>query len=418
MIIADLSSDIMKLNTSLLLLFLLGSAISKAQVMIIFNNNNATTYSIKGGDEFESSAIDREKWMTAFPWARHLYCSMDVSVYSDGDDLVLKDGQLHITARKAPVTTRAIPYESDDFNLTCDHKPSVKNLMKFDYQSGLVYSKQQFTYGYYEINFRADAGNGLWPAFWLFGEENQEIDIFEIGGLKTHAYHVDIHCKNGCDNYKRFLGVFRSNWGDYLETDADWSTSFHTLAINWTTEGITWFIDGTPVAWWEGKLTNPMSVIANVAVTDKEGSFGGKINERTKFPSEMTVNYIRVWQPDSKASLQPVAEQNSSLSTPVIPGQSALKHKTRPEYRNKVIKNYPDRIFAAFNKSNQLEILLQSVQKSTFIMTIKNTTGNTILERRINAGMNLIELGTLTTGNYEIIFKNDKSQSSIRLEMP
>ena len=172
--------------------------------------------------------------------------------------------------------------------------------MHFNYQSGMIYSKQQFTFGYYEMNFKADKGEGFWPAFWLFGEENQEIDIFEIGGTKTNSYHVDVHCKNGCDNYKRFLGIFKSNWGDYIETNSDWSSSFHTAAIDWTPEGITWFIDGTPIAWWKGQFKSPMSVIANLAVTDKEGTFGGKVSSQTKFPSEMTLNFIRIRQTENK----------------------------------------------------------------------------------------------------------------------
>ncbi len=409
----------MKIGITLIIytaLLLLNLQTTNGQLLLRFEEGKATAYSLNGGDEFETSELDRDKWMTAYPWARHLYCSMDVSVYSDGEDLLLKNGQLHITARRAPVTTKAIPYEKDDFLLTCAHKPTVKNLMDFDFQSGLIYSKQQFTYGYYEMNFKADPGEGFWPAFWLFGEDNQEIDIFEIGGTKTSSYHVDVHCKNGCDNYKRFLGIFRSNWGDYLETNTNWSTGFHTAAIDWTNEGISWFIDGTPIAWWKGQFKDPMSIIANLAVTDKEGTFGGKVNEKTKFPSEMTVEFIRVWQPDPRA----VLKFRKDYRVPAINNDTVVEviRKKRPEFKKKVFKNMPDRIFAVLTKSNQLELEVRSVKNSEFSVAIKNSAGKIIISQQLTTGKNKITLKDMPAGQYSVIVNRADIQSMFTLEMP
>ena len=67
--------------------------------------------------------------------------------------------------------------------------------MNFDYQSGLIYSKEKFRYGHFEIRFKTDAASGHWPAFWLFGGDGQEIDIFEMGAGKLNEVHVDVHCK-------------------------------------------------------------------------------------------------------------------------------------------------------------------------------------------------------------------------------
>jgi hypothetical protein len=59
----------------------------KGQVLIEFKGDEKTMYTYIGGDEFTGEGLNKEKWMTAYPWARHLYCSMDVNYYSDGDDL-------------------------------------------------------------------------------------------------------------------------------------------------------------------------------------------------------------------------------------------------------------------------------------------------------------------------------------------
>ncbi|MFN8153283.1 MAG: glycoside hydrolase family 16 protein [Bacteroidia bacterium] len=388
------------------------------QILIEFSEGRSLLYTIHGGDEFTETVIDREKWLTSYPWARHLYCSMDVNVYSDGEDLIQNNGMLKITARKSAVTTRAIPYEKDDYPLTCDYKPTVKNLMNFEYQSGLIYSKQQFTYGYYEIRFRADAGDGLWPAFWLFGKDNKEIDVFEIGGFKTKAYHVDIHCKNGCDNYKRFLGIFKSNWGGYIETNSDWSASFHTMGVNWTSEGITWILDGTPIAWWKGSFNDPMSVIANLAVTNKEGSFGGKVNDKTPFPATMEVDYIRVWQPDEHAVLRPATSEKRENSTTSHVTGCELKKKIRPGYKKKVLASTPDRIQLEWNNIRDLEVSLYSTQATRYNYSIQSENGKIWLSGSLQSGVQSIHLPQLLPGKYALVLKNERTSCKVSLELP
>ena len=386
--------------------------------MIEFSDSKSTCYTIQGGDEFNGNQIDRNKWMTAYPWARHLYCSLDASVYSDGDDLNPTDGILKISARKSPITTRAIPYEKDDFVITCNDKPASKNLMQFDYQSGMIYSIPQYTYGYFEIRFRSDSGNGLWPAFWLFGEENKEIDVFEIGGTKSKSYHVDIHCKDGCDNYNRFLGIIKSNWGGYIETDADWSTAFHTAGINWTSEGITWFIDGTPVAWWRGRFSNPMSIIANLAVTNKEGTFGGKADSSTPFPAVMEVDYIRVWKPAIPTQLKNSGETLINPSGRSIHSTATVTKKIRPEYNKKILKNTPDRLILELQNNKQLAVQFYTTNNNRVSIEVIDKKGRLIKSESIKSGNSVINLSSVPPGEHDLLIKNGSALARISVEMP
>lgn len=387
-----------------------------AQVMIEFEDELIRKYALTYGDEFDGEELDKEKWMTAYPWARHLYCSMDVSVYTDAESTV-KNGMLRLTADKTKVRTRAIPYEPDDFIIPCDIKPPAKNLMDFEYQSGMIFSKEKFTYGYYEIMFRADAGEGLWPAFWLFGADNQEIDIFEIGSSKTNAYHVDVHCKNGCKNYKRFLGLGRSNWGDYIETNTNWSTSYHRAAIHWTAKGITWFIDGTPIAWWKGHFKDPLSLIANIAVTNKKGSFGGMVNDKTKFPAAMEVAYIRVLQEKNNVTLRPLTSKQEDPVSSLQSKELKVLKKVRPEYRNGILKKTPDKVFLTLDADKSLEIEVQSIKPKKYRMIIGNQTEN----RRtadLKQGQQSISLANLPSGTYQVSLKSEDQECTFQIEMP
>ena len=55
-----------------------------AQVMVEISDEKMEYYSLNSGDEFNTSFLDSTKWRKTYPWARHLYCSLDYNYYSDG----------------------------------------------------------------------------------------------------------------------------------------------------------------------------------------------------------------------------------------------------------------------------------------------------------------------------------------------
>lgn len=390
--------------------------LAPAQVMVEFTETETRLYALTGGDEFNGSILNEEKWMTAYPWGRHLYCSLDENFYTEAG-VGIKEGILTLEARKSAITARAIPYEPDDFIIRCEEKPPAKNLMTLDYQSGMIYSREKFTYGYYEVLFRADAGEGLWPACWLFGADNQEIDIFEIGGRRTDAFHVDVHCKTGCRDYRRLFGLARTNWGDYMKTNTDWSASYHRAAVHWTQDGITWRIDGTPVAWWKGHFRDPLAIICNLAVTGKKGSLGGKISAQTPLPARFNIGYIRIWQECAGATLSPLNTLASDSTTTMVAQAVKLKRKNRPEYNKRKLNNACDQLFLYFTDSNNLLLQIQSNNNDPFTFTISDNTG-TLLQTTTAAGLHHFPLTSLGTGRYLITLQKGQLRQGIPLEMP
>ena len=95
--------------------------------MVEFKDNTSKVYDYSWADEFDATTLNNDKWMNSYPWGRHLRCNPEVNYYSDGKDLILENGFLQIQARKAPITTRAIPYENDDYIISCKNKPDIKN---------------------------------------------------------------------------------------------------------------------------------------------------------------------------------------------------------------------------------------------------------------------------------------------------
>lgn len=93
--------------------------------------------------------------------------------------------------------------------------------------------------------------------------------------------------------------------GRWVHQEFNIADEFHTYAIEWNYEGITWFFDGEPyfaaardvVGDREWVFDKPFYLILNLAIG---GIFPGPIGLDTKFPANYYVDYVRVYQPVSE----------------------------------------------------------------------------------------------------------------------
>ena len=173
-----------------------------------------------------------------------------------------------------------------------------------DYTSGKVTTRQpqQATfsqgYGHFEARIKVPAGKGLWPAFWLVGEDITyagpesagEIDIVELAGDRPNEVLQRAHGR-GLD----YGGTFTFPAG---QSATDW----HTYAVNWTTDRIEWLVDGHVTQrmtkeqagdGWE--FDHPFYILLNLAVG---GRLPGAPDATTQFPATMLVDYVRVYRTD------------------------------------------------------------------------------------------------------------------------
>ncbi|MCO8270685.1 discoidin domain-containing protein [Actinoplanes sp. TRM 88003] len=158
-------------------------------------------------------------------------------------------------------------------------------------------------YGRFEARIKVPKGNGLWPAFWMMGDDflsgrpwpyNGEIDIMEVLGRNTNETYTTLHAPayNGAGGY-----------GQKSAAGVDLSQDFHVYAAEWDSKGIRFFLDSRLV-FTAGKETventrgpwifdHKFYLILNLAVG---GDFPGPIDATTPFPSRMLVDYVRVYQ--------------------------------------------------------------------------------------------------------------------------
>ncbi len=156
------------------------------------------------------------------------------------------------------------------------------------------------TYGRFEARIRLPYGQGLWPAFWLLGNNCEqsvwpqcgEIDIMEYLGDSPTTVFGSVHGPG--------FSAGEAETKEYSLLNDRFDTGFHVFGIEWGPNFINYYVDGdlynqiTPddvAGQWV--FDHPFYIIMNVAVG---GVFPGSPNAETVFPQTMLVDYVRVYE--------------------------------------------------------------------------------------------------------------------------
>lgn len=159
-------------------------------------------------------------------------------------------------------------------------------------------------HGLIEARIKIPAGKGLWPAFWMLGNDIDkarwpgagEIDVLEALGRDPHTVHAFLHGPSSeapVDGY---------TLGHAVTSGRSIAASFHTYAISWSRNSITWLFDGVPYGTTTRKdlpsggrwvFNRPFHLVLNLAVG---GIWGGPPNSSTQFPATLLVDWVRVYQ--------------------------------------------------------------------------------------------------------------------------
>lgn len=171
------------------------------------------------------------------------------------------------------------------------------------YTSARIRTKGLFsqTYGRFEASIKLPLGKGIWPAFWMLGNDIDtvgwpkcgEIDIFENIGEPSTIYST-LHGPG-------YSGAHGISAKFALPDGQAVNTGFHLYAVEWAPDDIKFFLDNkliaerTPADLPPGTrwvYDHPFFIILNVAVG---GAWPGDPDTTTKFPQKMLVNYVRVY---------------------------------------------------------------------------------------------------------------------------
>ncbi|MBT8324003.1 MAG: glycoside hydrolase family 16 protein [Winogradskyella sp.] len=170
------------------------------------------------------------------------------------------------------------------------------------YTSARIQTKGKFQqqYGRFEARIKLPWGQGIWPAFWMLGDDNNgtevwpqigEIDIMENRGQEPTLITGSVHGPG----YSAGQAISKP----YELQNDRFDTGFHIFGIEWGENYINYYVDDVlynqitpedvPGEW---VFNDDFYIIMNVAVG---GSFVGPPSEDTVFPQTMLVDYVRVY---------------------------------------------------------------------------------------------------------------------------
>lgn len=193
------------------------------------------------------------------------------------------EGHLVITARELDADTA----------LVCGYGPCEYTSARLKTQDRL-----EFTYGRVEASMKLPKGAGLWPAFWMLGNDSDtvpwpasgELDIMEFIGSEPGVIYGTAH---GPD----YAGA--DGLGGSIDLGLDLAADFHEYALEWGPDEIRWFVDDrlyatvrredVPGEW---VFDHPFYLLLNLAVG---GNWPGSPDAETVFPQSLVVDYVRVY---------------------------------------------------------------------------------------------------------------------------
>ncbi|CAL9559602.1 RICIN domain-containing protein [Streptomyces atacamensis] len=230
------------------------------------------------------SAVDSRRWQletgdnSGNNHERQYYTPGNANAALDGN------GNLVITARK-----------ENPGNYQCWYG-------RCEYTSARMNTAGKFTttYGHIEARMKLPRGQGMWPAFWMLGHDigsvgwpnSGEIDIMENVGYEPGTVHGTLHGPG----YSGGEGI---GAGYTLPGGRAFADDFHTFAVDWSPNSITWSVDGqvyqrrTPADLGGDRwvFDKPFFLILNLAVG---GDWPGLPDSSTVFPQKLVVDYVRV----------------------------------------------------------------------------------------------------------------------------
>jgi len=161
----------------------------------------------------------------------------------------------------------------------------------------------QESQGRWEARIKIPYGQGMWPAFWMLGNNVDavgwpacgEIDIMENIGKEPSIIYGSAHGPG----YTGGTGIGTSFT---LPSGQRFADDFHIFAVEWETNVIRFYVDTnlyetiTPASLPAGAtwaFDHPFFLLLNVAVG---GGWPGSPDATTVFPQTMLVDYVRVYQ--------------------------------------------------------------------------------------------------------------------------
>ncbi|MGM9483451.1 carbohydrate-binding protein [Roseateles sp. NT4] len=155
-----------------------------------------------------------------------------------------------------------------------------------------------FKFGRIEARMKLPAFLGAWPAFWMLGANLPQVGWPASGEIDIMEHINDEQKVYGTIHWQDNNGQYAQYGGNLATSVTDW----HVYAVEWDTNAIRWYVDGTK--YHEANIANGVNgtdefqkdffLLLNFAVG---GNWPGFNVNTAALPAKMYVDYVRVYAP-------------------------------------------------------------------------------------------------------------------------
>lgn len=306
--------------------------------------------------------------------------------------------------------------------LTIDWKKHTRNGTQLYFTSGMIRSKAEIKYGYFEIKMKGTPRHpGTCPAFWTYsigqpavvinGQtiKYNEIDFPEIQQRQRNVKLIDWNLIRADQNGKRTTR--RITTGGGLGPSFDPRKKFHVYGCLWDKNRIEFYIDGVKVATADPTETQFQVLKQHLTISlglrepfYKYDATGTRIPVPTNtrpsgFPTTMVVEYVRVWKRASTKSAE-LNDESTSVETENTL-QAINTEEALPTQKLQIRFSNSDNSLTVQGK-NETEV------------EIFDLSGQKVLSKRFN-NHTTINLSNFHSGVYIVHAKDGEKQTSQKI---
>lgn len=162
--------------------------------------------------------------------------------------------------------------------------------------------RRSVRYGRVEARIRLPTGQGLWPAFWMLGDNISSVGWPASGELDIMEHHGSMPGNVSSALHGPGYSGDAAIWRAYTPTGANFTADFHVYAVEWDSTAVRFLVDDVEhftvsrrevEARGTWAFDRPFYIILNLAVG---GTFDGDPKSDAVLPATMLVDYVRVYE--------------------------------------------------------------------------------------------------------------------------